>query len=75
VCDLKIFAFVSGFFLYPAAVNHQGNRSIHIAAFILFLARDSCCLVILEFCLISQIFSFVSGFFLYSAAVSHPREL
>ncbi len=71
VCDLKISAFVPGFFLNPAAVSHQGNRSLHFAAFILFLVQDSCCLVIFEFCLISQIFSFVSGFFLYPAAVSH----
>jgi len=71
VCDLKIFAFVSGFFLNPAAVSHRGNRNLHFAAFILFLVRDSCCLVIFEFCLISQIFSFVSGFFLYPAAFSH----
>ncbi len=77
VCEFcvpsQIFAFVSGFFLNPAAVSHHGNRSLHFAAYILFLTRDSCCLAILEFCSISQIFSFVSGFFLFPAAASHKR--
>jgi hypothetical protein len=45
----QIFAFVAGFFLNPAAVSHQGNRSLHFAAFILFLVRDSWIRVVLWF--------------------------
>jgi hypothetical protein len=54
----------------PQQLAIRGTE-VSFAAFILFLLRDSCCLVIFEFCLISQIFSFVSGYFLYPATVSH----
>lgn len=66
----QIFSFFFEFFKTSQQLAIMGTTPS-----ILFLVRDSCCLVIFEFCLIFQIFVFVSRFSLYLAIVSHQGNL